>query len=510
MRVDRFFASAQVRDEVDEGRVRRLVDDIAGGRVEPDLAGTPAAEGWWCVRRVDIDIPVDSGPLLDVWLGSVRAALLADLAGRRLTWPGQGPAADDQDLVGYRHPVAALADLVASLAVGRPTRAWAWRSLGLLTAHDPDAEHDPPAAALAALGRHPERSLPALAGAATAVGGVALHRLLGNAGLRSLATMVLRGAGADPGPWLAAVGTVAPPAPPIAGLERRSALARAWAATALPLLDGGGRAALVSLVVAETEPALLRSRPLPGLREALAAGLSSNASPRSGLGVRTDPASLEPLRARPEADATGRLADPDPHVVLAGERTSTSEPETALDPAGPAPGSEELAGVTTAWGGLVHLLATAEAAQVPDAVIADPALAGLVPSGSLHHLLVVLAAATDEHGRPDPGDDPVVAALSGRRVDEEPPGEPTAAERTALEGHADRWRHVTADRLGAKDPGEAMVRLLPRQGRVVAWPGWVEIHLLLTDVDPDVRRAGLDLDQGFVPWLGRVVVIRYE
>jgi len=32
----------------------------------------------------------------------------------------------------------------------------------------------------------------------------------------------------------------------------------------------------------------------------------------------------------------------------------------------------------------------------------------------------------------------------------------------------------------------------------------------LNDVDTQIRRAGLDLDPGFVPWLGKVVKIRYE
>ena len=55
-----------------------------------------------------------------------------------------------------------------------------------------------------------------------------------------------------------------------------------------------------------------------------------------------------------------------------------------------------------------------------------------------------------------------------------------------------------------------MLGLVRRHGRVVVVPGWVTFHLRLADVDLDVRRAGLDLDPGFVPWLGSVVVIRYE
>jgi hypothetical protein len=54
-----------------------------------------------------------------------------------------------------------------------------------------------------------------------------------------------------------------------------------------------------------------------------------------------------------------------------------------------------------------------------------------------------------------------------------------------------------------------VIRLARRTGTVVHVPGWIEFRLRLDDVDPHVRRAGLDLDPGYVGWLGAVVVIRY-
>ena len=53
-------------------------------------------------------------------------------------------------------------------------------------------------------------------------------------------------------------------------------------------------------------------------------------------------------------------------------------------------------------------------------------------------------------------------------------------------------------------------RIAARDGAISVWPGWVELHLPLDGVDIDVRRAGLDVDPGWVPWLGTVVVFRYE
>jgi len=36
------------------------------------------------------------------------------------------------------------------------------------------------------------------------------------------------------------------------------------------------------------------------------------------------------------------------------------------------------------------------------------------------------------------------------------------------------------------------------------------VHLSLDGVDVAVRGAGLDVDPGWVPWLGIVVMFRYE
>ena len=161
----------------------------------------------------------------------------------------------------------------------------------------------------------------------------------------------------------------------------------------------------------------------------------------------------------------------------------------------------------TQWGGLVHLLATASAARIPDALLEDAVLAGLVPSESLHHLLVMLASEVADDRYADPRRDPAVAALSGRAPWTEPPAGPIAEIRRALRAHARRWRRETASRLGVEDAGRAMELLLPRLGTEPA--GLDRGPTPLADVDVDVRRAGLDLDPGFVPWLGAVVVIRY-
>ncbi|NMG77677.1 hypothetical protein GPA25_23295, partial [Aromatoleum diolicum] len=64
--------------------------------------------------------------------------------------------------------------------------------------------------------------------------------------------------------------------------------------------------------------------------------------------------------------------------------------------------------------------------------------------------------------------------------------------------------------------GEAALRaaLAERPARVLATRSHVDVHLRLSDVHRDthldIRRTGLDLDPGWLPWLGRVVRFHYD
>lgn len=75
------------------------------------------------------------------------------------------------------------------------------------------------------------------------------------------------------------------------------------------------------------------------------------------------------------------------------------------------------------------------------------------------------------------------------------------------------WARATAARLGderyADDPFGAVAAVARRPGRITAETGWIEVHLAVGDTDLAVRRAGLDLDPGWVGWLGAVVRYRY-
>jgi hypothetical protein len=53
-------------------------------------------------------------------------------------------------------------------------------------------------------------------------------------------------------------------------------------------------------------------------------------------------------------------------------------------------------------------------------------------------------------------------------------------------------------------------RICRRRARVVADPGWIEVHLSLDEMSTDLRKAGLDLDPGYIQWLGVVIKFFYE
>jgi hypothetical protein len=158
------------------------------------------------------------------------------------------------------------------------------------------------------------------------------------------------------------------------------------------------------------------------------------------------------------------------------------------------------------------MLNTAEAAGIPDAINEDSRLADRPLRWALHQLGQRLV--------PIPATDPAALALAGI-----PPGasrfadaELTDTEDIALAEHAGQWAGVTREVLrqaqhksqhGDDVATTTVWSLARRRGRIVADPGWLDVYLDLDTVDIAVRRAGLDLDPGWVSWLGTVVRFRY-
>jgi hypothetical protein len=109
--------------------------------------------------------------------------------------------------------------------------------------------------------------------------------------------------------------------------------------------------------------------------------------------------------------------------------------------------------------------------------------------------LLALFAAGQLAGEPDP----LVDAL----------GEGRAIDSFAASWAAIAWTHALAIWL-ERFTELRLSELIARPGAVVATPTHLEVTWPLRAADVRIRAAGLDVDPGWVPWLGRVVRFHYD
>jgi hypothetical protein len=64
-------------------------------------------------------------------------------------------------------------------------------------------------------------------------------------------------------------------------------------------------------------------------------------------------------------------------------------------------------------------------------------------------------------------------------------------------------------RLLRRDAGIGLASLALRPGSIAAGPAHLDLHLPMSAVDLRIRRAGLDIDPGWLPWLGQVWRFHY-
>lgn len=548
---------SSLRGEPDPGRqVEGMLAGATGRPLDRALDVRPLPAGHWFLRRLDLRLVLDlrrAGPGTEQqWADAVALALHeAMLTGQALH---------------YSSECDALADLIACAAAGRYDNEWAWRELGLV---DGTVSGSAARAVLAACGRRPELALPATIMAVRRAGTGAVHRMLGSPGWLELARLVYRVHTGRPAPaWLAAAAgktadpggafgrgtddSRAEPVPPevgaaeIAGRIVRVAdgeLALCFRRARLRPLPGATLAWAV-LAVAETEPALLLR---PGAESAvrqLAAALRPDGAPpqwtvggaarNEMTGPGRDPTGLDSGRSHlttpssaPDAMLTSEATAPDRSSTPTGTdaRPDGTRPGPFGAPAssgapGPsgAPGATDAPGPADApdesrpgwaseWAGLLHLYQTAAEAGLPVAVLADDALSARPLAWVLHAIAGSLVPAAP--------DDPALLAFAGLLPADEPPSlawrPASQAELDSIARHAHRWLTVTALRLlGDGDAtGPTAERLLHRSGIIVAERGWIDVQMPLNTVDIDIRRAGLDIDPGWIGWLGSVVRFCY-
>ena len=546
-------------------RLDAIVRRALEGPLETALGGLALAPGEEiCIDAMRIRVHVP--------LGATDAAASATWSATTAAAIAHAIAAGGRGVVRYSSRSQALADVARGIALGDLSRAWAWRKLDLWRASEvPDWTHAavelvhalrreraavaPLIAELARTGLLPAFGKRAGADAIVALAGVALQAA--GAQMRAVVagdaeTYELGVRGEDGSSARIAIDGVAE------RIVRASAIAeQARAVGGDPVVCR----ALAALAVLESEPSALQTT------EASAYALITAVAERvvdsgGGDAAGEDERAGRRRQSTPHVDATaegsGRqagdrrapdLADPvnagdgapacdgsvEPHsrgeptdpTADSGHRTPDTERHAADEQTGPDAMSEPDAGddrdggrgaaatppeiarsaAETALAGLLFLIHVVGDLDVATELAGVPELAARSPRWSVHRLGMALAGA-----KPD---DPAALAFAGVAPDAPPPGAadpgPNRDELDAIAAAAARVVCRLRELLDRPDePGaELLAFVCARRAEIVSDPGWIEAHMPLEGVSPELRCAGLDFDPGWVPWLGTLVRIVY-
>jgi hypothetical protein len=413
-------------------------------------------------------------------------------------------------LVRYASRAQALVDLLIAVGRGDLSRAWAWRQLGLWSG----SVEAPGKGAAAAMMKMPETVSAALVEVARA---------------GALAGLVAQ---IPAGEWTAIA---------------RAALATAGVSNLHALFDtpkwiGPGDQELVSHQV--EEPDVLRAtrtqltRLVPGLIRTTARAIARQSQllraiarvAVSDIRVREALAILATLEVDPSApsrvpklrallDALLQEMDSASAPELRPRRSNSAKGQGGFQAASPL---EEQVGTDDATfpaasfrrsghtraGGLLFLLhivrelGLAETLCEEESVLAHRSL-----RWTLHQIARCLLPLEPQ--------DAAALAFAGLAPDAEPPDQmdepPSEPEQQAIAVAADAIVARLRERVGQPEEPRPtlLLQICRRRAEIVADPAWLEVCLALDDVSTSIRRAGLDLDLGWLPWLGCVVRFRY-
>ena len=385
-------------------------------------------------------------------------------------------------MVRYASPMHALTDMAAAVLRGDYRHAWAWRQLGLWSAGEFPSEHEAKNEMVRVLSCEP-RAVVAVLIALVRLGltGPLAARLLAE----DWAVLAVAAAGAAAAPVDLVRTGQSPAEPPPAGA------AQALDACCYRLLQTSKLAALAVSVVDEVLPALallvlIESDPVLARRA------------RPFLNALLSRVRQELHRRRTANSLHGAYA-----IETAAQMPEAPGEQEAFADALPTP--PRIHGRTD-YGGLLFLLAVVE--DLGLALRLSETLEPRPLAWALHLLALTLIEA--------PVDDPAALAFAGLAPDAKPPSSaeaPPSDEELAIIHSCDtailaelqmRLEHLEL-------PPDQLLNFVCRRPAVItADPGWIEVHFRLEEVSTDLRRVGLDLDPGYMPWLGLVVKFVYE
>jgi len=478
-------------------RVRRLWGDGLEDALDAALAhsGIAVAEEI-CIRAIDASVRV--------WLGQadmdIVAQWAATVAGRIRDAIDRG---EFDTVVRFPSRVDAVIDALRGLARDARGRAWAWRQLDL-----PVDERSPDVLA-EVLCRYPDVTLAALNVAASDTAVARALRYLNDDRWMQIASAALSSTPLS-------IAAIAHELAKMAAVDAVDVRAEAQA-----IVTGGPLARLAAGCASNASVAK---------RRALATMLALSCRPvlfsHEASAAAPLVASIVTLLESPALDGTtsdhGRTASDraddsgkplpqhiDLRALTTGHQGDTA-PESRRDHADEAalfdrtPPLEWRRRATTEWGGLlflVHLLAQSEEDRRR---LEFPALASRSLQWTLHRLALLLVPTTP--------DDPAVLAFAGLPPVSKPPDDdapPTSDEEEALVAIAHELNSRIATRLEQPESDSLLFSVCARRAEVVADPGWFDIRFSLASVSIEIRRAGLDLDPGYVPWLGVILKFSY-
>ena len=512
--IDRFHARYRIPAATPrvQPRLQQIVADALDRAVEGalDRAGV-GRDGIVCIRTLDALVRLRLREA-DSFLTAQVGDALADAVVAAIARPSPS-------FVHYSSGAHALIDMVVGVLNGDFERQWAWTQAGFWSGGQPagvgaataqamrvlTAEAREAVAVLAFVARMRADRFAVLLANATPVAWTKLaSAAMKAAGTpRALLASTAHHAAASPAsdssvPEVAISGALADVSPETIFVARdvitRSAIARASAAK-LAELAPLSISAIATLAALEIDPMAVSRRGaraqhvLASVERDLRAASLGASSRRHATAGQAD-AEVESLDVRTD--------DERPPTVK-----SAHESPIELQP----PGIDTIRRQSpTRCGGLLYLINIAGEIRLADRILDDERLIRRGSRWVLHQIAMRLGV---DH------DDPAALAFAGLLPNQPSPASletpPDTSEVSALADLRSVLVCALRDALSRADDGdEALVRFVcERQGVVVADPGWIEVRLKLEDVSIDIRRAGLDRDPGWVPWLGVVITVRY-
>ena len=450
-------------------RLQGWVQALAAQDGDALAASVAPHDGWVFIRHLPLHMRLRADAV-DAEVGEAwRQSLAAALQQAAVDEGGHG-------VVRYPHRHDALADLLYRSALGETARQWAWQRMALLPRAGLGAAQALQHGTVALL-REPQAVWPVLA-----------RLLAGETACASL-TALLRG-------WSAATWRQVLLASP----RTRPYVLDSTAATAATAADQAAAACLDIPGAASEWLSWARSRPhaVAARAEAVPALLAALAWPHGRVSpllaawrvIALQDRIQLPHRSPPTWSPHAAAVPTAPPAVRPAQPAAPRERPADAAPLPPLP-VPDAAGLPTRHGGLLFWLG-----QLPRL--------GIVTADQDPPPALLLRALAHALGAPD--DDPAVAAFCGGNV---PPGEIPAGFAASAAAHAQGLEQWLADAAPDLAPPrlDAVCR---RAGQLHFRPGWTELRLPLSGVDTAVRRLGLDLDPGWLPWLGCVVSIRYD